>query len=63
MTHVAILFYGAVFFTLIKFELCQVIARSWFAVQDVLLLIQRTDCYDMRSVVSAVIDPGTESCI
>ena len=39
------------------------IARSYFIVQDILLLVQRTDCYDVRSVVSAVIDPGTKSCI
>lgn len=61
--QVAILFCGTVFCTLIKFEFCQVTARSHFTVQDILLLIQRTDCCDVRSVVSTVIDPGTKSCI
>lgn len=61
--QVAILSDGTVYFALIKFEFCQVIARSYFTVEGILLLIQRTDCYDVRSVVSAVINPGTKSCI
>jgi hypothetical protein len=40
-----------------------VTGRSYLIVQDVLLLIQRADSSDVRSVVSVVISPGTKSCV